>query len=359
MKQVKPNIDLNDYFCLQPFTYSEFHRNAYSDTQYLCCPDWNDVNIKVSDNLQENWNSEAANSVRKGHLTGNFKGCNPESCPALNTLLNTGKQMTPIMHKKDFDPKLLNTKGPKRIKICSDNACNLKCPTCREEILPNTVEKTNRTKALLDSIERDYGVSLESVYTSGGGDPFYSNPMREWLQGMNKNTFPLLNEVILHTNGILFTPKVWEKMTRIHPHVKVVEISIDAACKDTYENKTRLGGKWDTLIKNLHYIKKLTTLDALMLDFVVQKDNYKEMEDFVKMGEEIFGDCSYQLQINFQRVWQWPSISDERFKKMCIWDTDHPEHQQFLVELKKIERYSQYGYGEGKTVVYHNLNDLL
>ena len=33
MKQVKPNIDLNDYFCLQPFTYSEFHRNAYSDTQ--------------------------------------------------------------------------------------------------------------------------------------------------------------------------------------------------------------------------------------------------------------------------------------------------------------------------------------
>jgi len=364
MSKVKPKIDLNDYFCSHPFTYSEFHRKwdnpiKPTETQFMCCPDWNDVNIRVSDNLQENWNSKEAKEVREGHLNGNFKGCNPESCPALNTLLNTGKLLGPIMRKEDFNLIKFSESGPRRVKICSDDACNLKCPTCREEIRPNTIPKTNRTRALLDSIERDYGPTLQSVFTSGGGDPFYSNPMREWLQGMNPETFPSLDEVILHTNGILFTPKVWEKMTGIHPHVKIVEISIDAATKDTYENKTRLGGKWDTLIENLHYIKTLTTLRGLMMDFVVQQANYKEMEDFIKMGEEIFGDSDFQLQINFQRVWPWPSIRPEKYKQMNVLAPDHEEHQEFLTELRKIESYCQYGYGEGKTVVFHNMNELL
>ena len=82
MKKNKPDIDLKNYFCSQPFTYSEFHRNGAKETQYICCPDWNDVNIRISDNLKENWLSEEAESIRQGHLNGEFKGCSSESCTA-------------------------------------------------------------------------------------------------------------------------------------------------------------------------------------------------------------------------------------------------------------------------------------
>ena len=43
-------------------------------------------------------------------------------------------------------------------------------------------------------------------------------------------------------------------MTSIHPYVHTCEISIDAGVKDTYENVTRLGGNWETLLKNLEFI---------------------------------------------------------------------------------------------------------
>ena len=46
-------------------------------------------------------------------------------------------------------------------------------------------------------------------------------------------------------------------MKNIHKYVKSCEISIDSASKDIYENKVRLGGKWDDLIENLKYIATL------------------------------------------------------------------------------------------------------
>ena len=350
----KPEVDLTKYFCEHPFIYSEFHRKwdnplKPTETQFICCPDWNNINIRVSDNLQENWQSKEAKSIREGHLSGNFLGCNPTSCPALNTLVNTGKAVGSIRPIEDYNPEFYDRKGPMRVKICSDDACNLKCPTCREELRPNTPEKTSRTKRLLDSIERDYGATLEEIFTSGGGDPFYSTPMREWLQGIDKETFPTLKKVILHTNGILFTPKVWEKMVNIHPHVKLVEISIDAATKDTYEKKTRLGGRWDILMENLEFIKTIDTIEMLMLDFVVQKANYMEMEAFIKLAESKFSKSKFRYQVNFQRVWPWPSIQPERYKQMNVLDPEHPEHSKFLYHLGKIKQYD--------TNVLHNFHE--
>ena len=45
--------------------------------------------------------------------------------------------------------------------------------------------------------------------------------------------------------------------SNIHRFVKSCEISIDGGTKDTYENKTRINGKWDELIDNLKFIAQL------------------------------------------------------------------------------------------------------
>lgn len=350
MKNERPDIDLKNYFCTQPFTYTEFHRQGNKRAQYICCPDWNDVNIYESDDLLSNWNSEKVEEIRKGHLSGNFVGCKPDVCPALNTLLNTGKAVLSVRPIKEWDAEKYIKKAPQRLKICSDDACNLKCPTCRSELKPNNEERTTRVRGLLNNIEKDYSLTLEEIFTSGGGDPFYSTPMREFLQSITKEKFPNLKRILLHTNGILFTPKVWDKMKSIHPYVDYVEISIDAATKNTYENKVRLNGKWDVLIENLNFIKTIDTINCVQLDYVVQKVNFREMEPFVKLMSDIFRGARFDLVINFQKVWPWPTISPEDYKEMCVWEKSHSDYNDFLIEIDKIKKYD---------FVVHNLHEHL
>lgn len=345
-------IDLKNYFCEHPFIYSEFHRkftnNVSEETQFLCCPDWNNVNIRVSENLTENWESEEAKKVRDGHLSGNFIGCNSINCPHYNTLINTGKLSGSIRPISEFDSERYNIKGPRRIKICSDDACNFHCPSCRTEIYPNTEEKTVRTNKLLDSITEYYGPTLKEIYLSGGGEPFYSIPIRDFFKNLKKEDFPSLDTIIIHTNASLWNEKLWSQMTAIHPYVKMVEMSIDASTKDTYENKTRLGGKWDILMSNLEFISNIETIETIIFSFVVQQNNFREMNSFVLLINNLFKDKVIKTVIQFQKIVQWPSISDERYKKMKIWETSNTEYHDFVKELEKIKIYKN---------VMHNLNE--
>jgi molybdenum cofactor biosynthesis enzyme MoaA len=345
-------IDLKNYFCEHPFVYSEFHREFTPEgeikTQFLCCPDWNNVNIHVSENLTDNWNYDSAKKVRDGHLNGNFIGCNSINCPHYNTLINTGKLSGSIRPISEFDPNKYMLKGPRRIKVCSDDACNFHCPTCRIEVYPNTEKKTLKTKLLLENISKYYGDTLMEIYLNGIGEPFYSIPMRDFLINLKKEDFPVLNSVILHTNASLWSEKMWNQMTAIHQHVKMAEISIDAATKDTYENKTRLGGNWDVLMKNLEFISKIKTIETLIFSFVVQKNNFREMEQFVLLIDSLFKHTGIKTIIQFQKVVQWPSISDERYKDMKIWEPTNSEYKDFVKELMKINNYKN---------IIHNLNE--
>jgi wyosine [tRNA(Phe)-imidazoG37] synthetase (radical SAM superfamily) len=100
--------------------------------------------------------------------------------------------------------------------------------------------------------------------------------------------YPNLKSIHLHTNGTLWNESNWSKMTNVHRFIKSAEISVDAATKDTYENYTRLGGKWEDIQSNLKFIATLPNLEYVTMSFVVQNSNYKEMEMFYKMSEEIF-----------------------------------------------------------------------
>ena len=53
-------------------------------------------------------------------------------------------------------------------------------------------------------------------------------------------------------------------MKEVQPFVKTCEVSIDAFTKDTYENKTRIGGKWDILLENLKFITFIKTISGFV-----------------------------------------------------------------------------------------------
>ena len=342
------SVDLNNFICRNPFEYTEI----YTTKQTMCCPSWLDQNIMTTDNLNDNWNSDLSNDIRKSVTDGSFKYCSKTNCPSLSTLLNTGRPNGPIVNKNDFIES--DSVSPRIVKFLFDTACNLACPSCRVDFIKNQPEIYIRSKEILDDIKVSYGKTLEEIQLSGLGDPFYSEAFFEFLKSVNKVDYPSLQKIHLHTNGMLWNEKNWLTIQNAHQFIKGAEISIDAATKDTYE-KIRKGGNWDILVRNLKYINQIPTLDYLCVSFVVQKSNYKEMVDFYYLIKGIFNNFSekwdndFKFTINYYKILDWGHLGNEYSEKQ-VWDPNHPEYSEFLMEVEKLNNVE-----EKEKFLVHNL----
>jgi hypothetical protein len=144
----------------------------------------------------------------------------------------------------------------------------------------------------------------------------------------------------------MWDKEMWDSMPNVHKYVKSCEISIDAGTKDTYENKTRLGGKWDTLIENLNFISTIESLKYVKTSFVVQDSNYMEMETFYNLMYSIF---DKKVGVFFGKITNWGTFSDDEFKLKQVWDVNHPEHELFKNEFNKISK---------NKYLFHNLHEF-
>jgi 3D (Asp-Asp-Asp) domain-containing protein len=193
-------------------------------------------------------------------------------------------------------------------------------------------KKISEVKTTINVIEEEYGKTTKNLYITGSGDPFVSVGFRDFLRNFDKSKWPSLQHIHLHTNATRWTKEMWDSMSNIHPYVKTCEISIDAATKETYETKTRIGGNWDELITNLKFISTIPTLNKIKTSFVVQKHNYKEMVLFKDLMTEIFGN---KVNIFFGKIVNWGTYSDEEFKEHQVWSDNHPNHGEFVEILNK------------------------
>ena len=148
--------------------------------------------------------------------------------------------------------------------------------------------------------------------------------------------YPKLQSIHLHTNATLWNESNWVRMQNVHKFVKSCEISVDAATKHTYENVTRLGGKWDTLMENLEYIANIPTLNNVTLSFVVQNDNYQEMVAFYHLASMIFSGKGKEWSVFYNRVVNWGHWSKEKFESVDIGNPDHPEFDKLMKVYKVL-----------------------
>lgn len=347
-------IDLKDYICTIPFKRLEIHPGIYT----LCCPEWLKKHLpKGFDNLNNVWNSDEAIEIRKSILDGSYKYCSHITCPHLSELKNLkNKIVSPIKHRNeldtnfwdDYDAQTGKMKiGPKNIHMSFDLTCNYKCPSCRVDMFVENSDGIKRINNTIDEMENLFAKDLELIYTIGSGDPFASVGFRNYLRNFDPKKYPKLKTIMLHTNASLWNKKMWDSMPNVHKYVTTCEISIDAATKDTYENVTRLGGNWDNLIENLKFIATIPNLKVVRTSFVVQNNNYTEMETFLKTMRAIFPKNG---KVYFGRITKWPHISDGAFKLLDIADIEHPEHHLFLNELKKVAH---------DPYVLHNMHELI
>jgi len=356
--------DLHGYYCKQPFTHFEVKEDG---KVHLCCPSYlpyvpGNINEK---SIEEIWNGEPALELRRSILNGEYNYCSRVTCPAIQN--NTLKKVDYIIDitkkypdlisdgKIGFDEIKVITKVynegidkltdeelkiplPTHINLSEDKSCNLHCPSCRvKKIMYKSGTKFNRAKNLNDKlVEAFLTTPTDRFFTincCGSGDPFASKIYRNMLYNINGNDFPNL-KIDIQTNGLLFTKTMWNKLHKIHNNLRRCEISFDAGTKETYEQKTRLGGNWDILLKNCDFLDNKSK-DFIQFNikyhYVVQVTNYKEMPICIKLILDRFQNFE---KIQFVLVNDWNTWSKEEFESQCMWKTTHPEHEQFLEVLR-------------------------
>jgi MoaA/NifB/PqqE/SkfB family radical SAM enzyme len=270
------------------------------------CDGWLPISvckIQEIDNLGKIWNNPLAEKIQHDVDEKKFTWCSVDAC-----------------HIKKRD----RTWTIHHISINVDESCNLACPSCRKAKIYRTEgdkfleRKTiaDRLVGLINKFDRPLHVMM-----SGNGDPFASLIYRPLLLGMEPKDDLHLR---ILTNGLLLS-KLMPKMKAI-VNVDYLDISIDAGDKETYE-RVRFGGKWETLIENLDYVKK--NLDTTVtLKFVLQRDNLASLDNFVGLLEK------YQFNGNIMPIEDWGVMSD--FNNANIFRESHPDHYKMK---KKLDHY--------------------
>lgn len=330
---------IRDYICSVPFTALEVQEHS----NYLCCASWLLKPLPKNISVLESWNSDEANDIRNSILDGSYRYCDDTQCPFLSQVKTEGNRgvNNPLVYKKNLSAPLTkkikefknNKLYPEVVQFSFDRTCNLKCPSCRVDFITSSGKKLKQVEKTIEEIETLFSHNIRTLYITGSGDPFTSPSFRNFLRNFDKLKYPKLKNIHLHTNATKWSKVMWDTMKNIHPYVKSCEISIDAGTKDTYENKTRLGGNWEELQQNLKFISTIPTLKVVKTSFVVQQSNFREMEIFYDSMVNTFGK---KVQVFFGKVNNWGTFTDEYFQSQKIWDQSHPEHLEFIDTINRV-----------------------
>jgi organic radical activating enzyme len=324
-------------FCANPFKWFEVSRNTEEGQVFMCCPSWLDTPIGnlLQESVDEVWNGPTAQKIRRSILDGSFRYCNAERCPYLQAVNGPVQRVADVT-----DPELLDVirrqltvlpHGPRQINCSYDRSCNLSCPTCRTKIIVESKSR-DRVFQIQEKIQRDALPDAHFLYITGSGDPFGSPFFRRWLQTMRREDLPQVDIIHLHSNGLLWTPEMWETIDPgVRELIREADISIDAATAETYAVNRR-GGTFEVLLENLEFISSLRAngpLRSFCINMVVQENNFLEMPAFIELARRFRVDYAY-----FAQLVNWRTFTEAEFDRRAIHRPQHPRHGELLEVLR-------------------------
>lgn len=335
---------------LCPYPFSRLQTSNYENrfdklrgTFLPCVPSWfkdNYFEIKSEENLDDIWNGKQAVELRKRMYEGDFSFCNREACQIpLYTVDELSDRRivfaeTPITEEnieaiKRKDP--IMPSGPSSLYLTSDFSCNLKCPICRSEVIPNTTPSVSALE------EYDYvhnsKKSLEVIKMANGGEVFYSTLQRKLLKSLNNEDFPKLRRVHIVSNGTLFNKKAFRDLSPGTHFIKDVNISLDAGTKEVYE-KVR-GPYWEQVVENVHWLgelRKSGQLDYYSFHIIITKDNYKDIPHMIALANS----CNVD-RVLIQPFLKGPDQGYKNYEEQAIHLPTHPEYREFIDLLSQYK----------------------
>lgn len=327
-----PKYRLEGRICPAPFD----RLDVLDGASHLCCASYLQASVGnlATTDWRDVWNSPMAQLVRASIFDGTYRYCNKLTCPTIQgNRLVSGAEMAERSEEWSAviaEKRVAMQRGPLYVTLAYDRTCNLSCPSCR----PNRFAADQATRERFEAMqERNIAPLLmdtDIVVITGSGDPFASKNCRKLMESLDAETYPKL-KVNLMTNGMLLTPKEWEKFPNLHGRVGALRVSIDAATKETHE-ALRRGSHWETMLENLAFFSRLRAekqIDSYEFGFVVQQENYREMGDFVDLARSLGVD-----KVGFNCVTNWGTFTKEEYTAKAVFLGIHPEHEQFKQALR-------------------------
>lgn len=305
-------------FCELPFTQINIMENG--DVFPNCCPEWVAFPFGnlATQSWQEVWNGAAAQRFRASMLKGDLRYCDRHWCPHIQQVLRGDRDdiVVPFEQRpRGRGPRgedwssTTSPVGPSNVGLHYDDSCNLACPTCRAGIESVSGRRADEVARIHQIVETEILPGARSISLTGTGDPFASRFLRTFLTEFDRTRYPLLENIHLHTNAIMWTPSMWERMPGLHDLPISTDISIDAATPETY-HVVRQPARWDRLIENLDFIVTIPNLHTLGVSMTVSQLNYREMvafHDFGRaLGERFAGRFAY---VEYKRARRRPHHS--------------------------------------------------
>tara|TARA_B110000902_G_scaffold47859_1_gene54415 strand:- start:120 stop:1175 length:1056 start_codon:yes stop_codon:yes gene_type:complete len=284
---------------------------CYIDNCELYLP-FSVCNILDVESLEEIWDQPLAKELQQDVDDKKFTYCAVEHCGIMDRDLEHSDE------QGLFQSIFVNV----------DDSCNLACPSCRTGMLLRLQgERFDKqvlyAKHTIKLIERYKGRT--NVTLTGNGDPLASIIMRPFV----KDWIPQANHsVTLFTNGLLMKKQL--AGSKILPNIGEFKISIDAGCKEVYED-VRRPGVWEKLIENLDWMQenKLPNM-RIAFNFTAQKANALDIINFVRLC------AKYNARGFITKLDDWKTFVD--YEEEDITDNlTHPLREEFLAQLRAID----------------------
>jgi MoaA/NifB/PqqE/SkfB family radical SAM enzyme len=214
-----------------------------------------------------------------------------------------------------------------------DRSCNLKCPSCREQvIIEKQSDKIQQQIKIFEEI-RQWALDNPKVHLTlipvGSGEVFASHSALEFLKSLQD--YPLDNlKLHLTSNGTLIK-KNQQLIFNLKHLITNWSISVDAATPETYAQVR--GGNWNDLIDGLDLIQEMRI--SPVFKFCIQKNNYHEIEQFAELA------VKYQAKsISYQKLMDWGHWDIQWWHDQNVFDRTRPSFEQALTSLQiVINRY--------------------
>lgn len=293
-----------------------------------CCTTFTNKRIGnlLSEDIDNIWNSIRHKLLCLSINNKTYSFCNKNMCPLL---LNQKSYIASGVEEWDYKSYNENIKS---LHISIDSTCNLYCKTCREGVHIAKRAELDNIKNMKDKILKHFTEELDYLSLAGNGEVFLSKTYEEiWKSKILENT----KRIKVLSNGTLITPEKWEEFYQGKENSEIyICISIDAATEETYK-KLRRGGDFQKLYKNMKYLSKLRKnreIEYFQINFVVQRENYLEMEKFVEFGIELGVD-----KVFFTKVLNWGTYTEEEFQEITMMsETDEPNKELCEILEKPI-----------------------
>jgi MoaA/NifB/PqqE/SkfB family radical SAM enzyme len=287
---------------------------------YLCeCTAWlpQSVGNLFSRSLDEILDNQLSSLLRDSINDGSYRYCNNKQCAYL-------------LDYKGTDPwgSATPDKQIKNIRLAIDDSCNLSCPSCRKEkIFLKKGKQFEMRMQLVDKILEFLKKQTHpiQIHIGSDGDPFASLIYRRFMTKAKE----LSNlKYSIQTNGLLIK-KNFHKFKHITDNLNHIGISVDGATKSTYE-QLRRGGIFEVLLENLEFLTSIKTF-GIHLHFVIQKNNYHEIESMIELGLKYNVD-----KIFLNRITDWNTFKN--FKNQAVADEDHPDNDNLKNILNRLSK---------------------